>query len=155
MYKFIKRHWFGLIVIIVALIYLIMFLLVMLSPRQDKFDRGFIPCTKQMVSEIFNCKKNKYFCMATAIIKNGTCDAKVIFTGLNGWIEGKQPTPWHNYLFTPEVANDNVNDAELQKFYDENPDIAAQMEELARQSREQNLNMEDDNEQTLLPAKNL
>ena len=42
---FLKHHWFGLILSLFMLAYLLVFVLVLLSPRYDMQKRGFIPCT--------------------------------------------------------------------------------------------------------------
>lgn len=146
MLKFLKYHWFGLIVSIIGGCYVLIFLLVLFAPKQDKLNRGFIPCTKTLVQEMFACTNNKAWCMSQSIIKNTWCDTKVIIGGIGAWLTGKQNTPWANYYFTPILENKGQKQdisPELQQFYDENPNIAEQMETLARQSLEQRINLED------------
>lgn len=41
--NFLKRHWFGLITGLFIFCVLVLFVLVLLSPRQDAKKRGFIP----------------------------------------------------------------------------------------------------------------
>lgn len=114
-------------------------------------NRGFIPCTKMLVRELFACTENKTWCMAKNIVKNTWCDTKVVLRGVENWAKGRQNTPWANYYFTPledsEQEKEDIS-PELKQYYEENPDIAKQMETLAQQSLEQKLNLEDiENEQ--------
>lgn len=146
MLKFLKYHWFGLIISVIGLCYLAVFLLVLFAPKQDKLNRGFIPCTKSLVQEMFACTDNKAWCMSKSIVKNTWCDTKVIAHGVAAWINGSQDTPWANYYFAAEPETEQNNEEispELQQFYDENPNIAEQMETLARQSLEPKINLED------------
>ncbi len=143
MLSLLKRHWFGFLVGWLTLMWLTVFLLVLFSPRQDQLNRGFIPCTKQMMQNIFNCPESKTWCLTKAIIENTRCDTMVILDGFGAWIKGKQKTPWENYLFTPQTSSIQ-DDEELKKYYEENPDIAAQMETLARQSQDAGLFLEED-----------
>lgn len=126
-----------------AVFYLTVFLLVLFAPREDKLNRGFIPCTKQLAEEIFSCTENKTWCMSKAIVKNTWCDTLVVLDGFGAWVRGRQETPWANYLFTPEPldAAQNEPDAALTEFYAENPDIAGDMEKLHhdRQKLEQDI----------------
>lgn len=156
MFRFIKIHWFGLIMLILAFIYLAVFLLVLFSPRQDSQNRGFIPCTKEMAAEIFACQENKAWCMAKAVVKNGYCDTKVVFSGFAKWISGKQTTPWENYLFVPDVngaENQTDIDPELQQFYEQNRDLDIQMNQLERQRLELEKRLESLEHNPKLPQK--
>ena len=141
MRNFLKIHWFGFIVSVFAVFYLTVFLLVLFAPREDKLNRGFIPCTKTLASEIFACEQNKAWCMSKAIVKNTWCDTLVVLDGFGAWVCGRQKTPWASYLFTPELLAEEPQAEELQQFYAENPDIAADMQKLHqdRQKLEQDL----------------
>lgn len=141
MINFLKIHWFGLIASILAFLYLMVFLLVLISPRQDRLNRGFTPCTKQMVSKMFSCSENKAWCMAKAVVQNGWCDTKVVGEGFAKWMSGEQTSPWANYLYVPELEEDeNLKDNEPQEglsaYYQENSDIEAQMKYLEAQRLE-------------------
>ena len=126
-----------------AVFYLTVFLLVLFAPREDKLNRGFIPCTKQLAEEIFTCTENKTWCMSKAIVKNSWCDTLVVLDGFGAWVRGRQETPWANYLFKPEPldAGQIEPDEALTEFYAENPDIAGDMEKLHqdRQKLEQDI----------------
>ena len=138
MLNFIKIHWFGLILSVVAVFYTAVFVMVFLSPRQDELKRGFIPCTEILVQDMFDCN-GKAWCMSKAIVKNTGCDTKIVLEGLGDWVKGKQSTRWANYLFEPRMDKENNQDEkhpELEEFYRDNRDIKADMEKLNRQWQE-------------------
>lgn len=146
MLRFIKIHWFGLILTIIGVFYALIFILVFLSPRQDELKRGFIPCTETLVKEMFDCN-GKAWCMSKAIVKNTGCDTKIVLEGFGNWVEGKQPTPWANYLFEPEIGKDQNKEEihpELEEFYKDNRDIKADMEKLNKQWQELEKSFSDD-----------
>lgn len=129
--SFIKTHWFGLLTSLVVLFFVMVFVLVLFSPRQDVQKRGFIPCTEEMVSDMLGCE-GKTFCMLGKVIKNSLCDSKVIIDGAKAWVIGNQKTPWANYFFVPELKPSQEVEAGLQEFYDENPHVTADMEVLRK-----------------------
>ena len=134
MLNFIKRYWFFVFITIFVLLYLVVFLLVLASPRQDDLNRGFIPCTQKMAQEILVDEKKSSLKLAKIIIANTYCDTKVVFKGLTDWVKGKQKTPWANYLFEPQIYKSiDATDEELLKFYKEHPNINQEMEELNKQ----------------------
>ena len=123
MRNFIKIHWFGILLSFISVLFLGLMALVFYSPRQDALNRGFIPCTQQLVKDIFACGEHKHWCMSKAIVKNTGCDFKVVLGGTKAWAEGKQPAPWSNYLFEPELPKTDLaeNNAAVQEYYAENP----------------------------------
>ena len=133
--NFLKNHWFGLFSSIIVFFYFLIFVLLLISPRIDAKKRGFIPCTEQMITNIFDCGDGAYLCILKQIIKNSSCDVKVIATGLSDWTAGKQKSPWANYIFTPEV--DVIEpDEDLENFYKNNPNVKKQMLELEQMNKE-------------------
>lgn len=128
---FIKQHWFGLIVSLFMLAYLAVFVLVLASPRYDEQKRGFIPCTEEMAAELIDCQ-NGVWCMLNSVVENGWCDTKIIGQGFVAWVNGEQKTPWANYLFKPEVAEQEEMDEGLKEFYAQTPDIGVSMQNLRR-----------------------
>lgn len=69
--NFLKRHWFGLITGLFIFCVLVLFVLVLLSPRQDAKKRGFIPCTEAMAERMLACPENgKTLCMLKAVLGN-------------------------------------------------------------------------------------
>lgn len=154
MANLIKRHWFGIFILLIALFYISVILIVVSSPRTDKLNRGFIPCTKVMMEDIFACSENKALCMSSAIVKNSWCDVKVIFGGMKLWIDGKQPKPWSNYFFDPEPLNKEINqrdDEELEEYYRQYPDIKHQMEQLEQESQKLEQKIKEIKDETRLP----
>lgn len=135
---FLKHHWFGLILSLFMLAYLLVFVLVLLSPRYDMQKRGFIPCTEAMAERLIDCD-NGAWCMLKTIVRNGWCDAEVIGGGFRMWLRGEQKTPWAKYLFEPEQPRPDDEpeaDESLREFYAQTPDIEASMQNLRRLNRE-------------------
>ncbi len=138
MITFVKHHWFGLILSLFMLAYLLVFVLVLLSPRYDAQKRGFIPCTEAMAERLIDCD-NSAWCMLKTIAENSWCDARVVGSGFKNWLQDKQETPWANYLFEPEqTAPDEENEIDegLREFYAQTPDVEASMRNLRRLNRE-------------------
>ena len=100
-----------------------------LSPRQDAEERGFIPCTKQLVLALQNCRAGKLGCPLKLLVKDMGCNIGVVGTGVADWFAGKQPTPWANYLFEPKfvatddefaaetTSNDGIDDIKAQSMF--------------------------------------
>ncbi len=142
--QFIKKYWFGIITGTIIFISLILFMLVLLSPRQDSQNRGFIPCTETMVSQLSDCQNSGgIMCMFKGILQNSWCEVTVVGRGIKLWISGQQETPWSNYLFVPEKAseNDDFDQEARQEYLKNNPDFVSEMQELKK------LNEELENEQ--------
>lgn len=135
---FVRQYWFGFLSSLILACGFFLFMLVLLSPRQDIRKRGFIPCTEAMAEGILSCPKDGYYtCLFGHILRNSWCDAKVIGRGVSLWVEGKQKTPWANYIFEPELQVDEYPDDEiLQEFYDNNPDMEFDLHKLNNLSRE-------------------
>ena len=127
--NFIKQHWFGTLITMILLFSVIFFLIVVFSPRYDQQKRGFIPCTEAMADDLLVCS-NKSFCMLGAVLNNSVCDAKVILTGLGDWVKGKQPAPWSNYFFVPDLSPDEETEAGVEEFYQDNPNLREEMDRL-------------------------
>ena len=132
MFNFVKIHWFGLSISLLGLLYLMFFTLIAFSPRQDKLERGFIPCTKAMMTQMLDCPKNKAVCFSKAILKSTVCDAGIIAEGFENWLNREQPTPWANYLFEPELDEPAERHPELDEFYEQNKNIHEDMQRLEK-----------------------
>ena len=133
---FIKNYWFGLLVAIPVAIYIIVFFLVLASPKQDTLKRGFIPCTEKMAAALIDCRKEK-FCLLKEVIANSWCNIRIVGRGINLWLQGRQPTPWANYMFEPETsAPPEKMPPELADFYQKDGDIAKNMLNLKQKNRE-------------------
>ena len=148
---FLKHHWFGLILSLFMLAYLLVFVLVLLAPRYDVQKRGFIPCTETMAEQLIDCD-NGAWCMLKTIVRNGWCDAEVIGGGFRMWLRGEQKTPWANYLFEPEQPRPDEEteaDESLREFYAQTPDIEASMQNLRRLNRELELQIKENEEKEI------
>lgn len=142
--QFIKSHWFGLLTAILIFCFLVLFILVLLSPRQDARKRGFIPCTEAMAAQMMDCSNEKsHTCMLKSILGNSWCQIKVIGYGFKQWLKKEQPLPWSNYIFIPEQTelDENFDETARQEYFENNPDAVAEMLELKQ------LNEELENEQ--------
>ena len=138
--RFIKHHWFGLIISLFMLAYLLVFVLVLFAPRYDEQKRGFIPCTEIMAEELINCE-DKIGCMLKTVAKNTWCDVTIVAKGFSLWAKGEQTTPWANYLFEPKLPHqeketEDETEESLQEFYTQTPNIAASMQNLRRLNQE-------------------
>lgn len=116
--------------------FLCVFALVLAAPHQDEQKRGFVPCTETMAEELRGCN-GRNMCVLGSVVDNTFCNVGVIGEGLKLWMTGKQPAPWSNYLFEPEIkrpsATDDVEPEEsLEEYYQNTPDIAAEMDELQK-----------------------
>jgi len=107
-----------------------------IAPRQDAQNRGFIPCTKQLVIELSACERGQIKCPLRHLWSDMRCNVGVIYAGINGWISGKQSTPWANYLFVPEVAFADGETIAADTLAGEMNDINEQHEFIARKHRE-------------------
>ena len=55
--KLVKNYWFGTLIGTLLLGFLILFVLILISPKQDIKNRGFISCTQEMVGDLLECDK--------------------------------------------------------------------------------------------------
>ncbi|MBE6453101.1 MAG: hypothetical protein E7012_06410 [Alphaproteobacteria bacterium] len=135
--NFIRRYWFGLITGLLVFLCLVIFVLVLISPRQDAQKRGFIPCTEIMAEKIVSCQDNKVICLLGAVLTNTWCDIKVIGQGMADWAHGQQPYPWSNYIFIPEIVEEpDLNDPLKAEYLKNNPNIKDEMEQLKKLNEE-------------------
>ena len=136
MRKFLKKYWFTMLITLLVSAYLMVFLFVLFSPKEDDLERGFIPCTKQMSEKIFKSEEQSTLKLVKIILENTYCDTKVVAKGFVNWLEGKQETPWASYLFEPVLEKNKIEeDEELLKFYQENPYLSEDMEKLDKERK--------------------
>ena len=102
---FLKCYWFGLLMSLILLIGFLFFLLVLISPHNDLQKRGFVPCTDALAQNLLSCpKENKYTCSIKHILAHSWCHIEVIGEGFSFWWQGKQATPWSNYIYEPQTS---------------------------------------------------
>ncbi|MDD4555703.1 MAG: hypothetical protein PHE89_00025 [Alphaproteobacteria bacterium] len=133
--NFLKNHWFGFILSLFVLFFILIFVLVLISPQRDAQSRGFTACTDGFVEQAGACG-NGYGCLIGSVIGHGTCTVKVVCFGVKNWLSGKQETPWANYLFNPQYLENEELDENLQDFYNENPNLTEQMNVFRKNSKE-------------------
>ena len=130
--NFIKHYWFGSFIGLLLFCFVCVVVLILLAPKQDIQRRGFIPCTEKMIERLFDCDK-KIWCSAKVIVRNSGCVFRVIGDGFSDWLKGKQPMPWSNYIFEPELFPEGFVDEEArQEYLSKYPDTKKEMERLHR-----------------------
>lgn len=138
--NYIKQHWFGMSISCFMAYFLLIFIMVAISPQNDEKNRGFIPCSYEQTEKIISCRENKLICVLSASLRGNVCYMKVMNKGLWDFITGKQPRPWSNYLFEPEIVQNDGKDAEyeaeIQKVMEENPTLVDDMEKIKEKNRE-------------------
>ncbi len=98
---FLITHWFGILMSMFVIIIILYCTAILLSPRVDSKNRGFIPCSQKLLTDIYSCQ-NKVGCTIKAALNNTACDFKIMGQGISLWIKGEQGAPWSNYIFEPE-----------------------------------------------------
>ena len=107
MIKAFREHWFGLILSVMVLMCACFVLVVAIVPHGDAKMRGFTPCTYTMAAELGQTGEAVKVIEVMKIVGRGFfCYGKVMKEGMSLFLNGKQKTPWANYLFEPEVVKD-------------------------------------------------
>lgn len=99
---------------VVLLIFLVIYVIYMtvvmiMSPKNDIKNRGFIACTKQLVVDLGECESGQIKCVLKGFYQDTICNSAVVFDGFGQWIKGEQKTPWANYVFEPELP-ENIDE---------------------------------------------
>jgi len=131
LHNYFKNHWFGTIMTVIVILFIAEFFIILNSPHQDASGRGFSACTQTMIDNIHGCRQNTW-CVFKTVSKNYICYNKIIYTGLKNWLIGSSKTPWSDYYY----AEEKQKIAELEEFYNENPNVIEQMQSLKEQSLE-------------------
>lgn len=98
----IKEYWFSGLIGIFMFLFIIFVTIVAIAPHNDEKERGFSKCTYEMSYElnVYGSQK-KIWGIVGAIFNSYVCYINVMRDGFHNFIDGKQSTPWENYLFTP------------------------------------------------------
>lgn len=113
-----------------------MMLLILLSPKYDAQNRGFVACTQSLLDELVECE-HKIGCSMRAVAANSWCDIKTIVKGAKDWLNGQQDTPWSNYIYEPEMPKNPLIDEDARAEYlRAHPNTKEDMERLHRQRKE-------------------
>ena len=100
----IKEYWFGGLIGIFMLLFLVFVVVIAIAPHNDDEQRGFGVCTTDMAYELnMYGGQKKIWGVMGAIFDSYVCYIKVMRDGVHNWVEGKQKTPWENYLFEPKT----------------------------------------------------
>lgn len=100
----IREYWFGGLMALFVLVFLLFVAVVAAAPHNDAKMRGFAPCTYTMAEELSKASgERKVWEVMTAVGKGYVCYAGVMRQGAELWVAGKQPTPWANYMFEPDT----------------------------------------------------
>ena len=105
MKKWVKDYWFIFVCGLFVLVFFLFSVVVALAPHVDMKQRGFTPCTYQMLND-FNKEEKLSFTQTVSVINKGyICYAGVVWQGMKMFFKGEQKTPWTNYLFEPELES--------------------------------------------------
>lgn len=130
--KFLKTHWFGILLSCWFLLLSLFVVIVILSPHHDAENRGFAYCTHGLIEKIGNCE-NAGLCVAGAILHNTWCDIGIIKQSFVDWLDDKHRYPWSGYIFKPELPvaqSAYFDENEIKEYMQEYPDTAQEMEKL-------------------------
>lgn len=131
--KVLKQYWFNLLIALIIILGMGVTILVALSPKEDRLNRGFIPCTQELADNISACQ-GQIGCAARAVVQNSLCDAKIIGQGVKLWIRGEQAAPWSNYIFAPDTSDTQLELPENEElFYNENPNFRQDFEQVKKE----------------------
>ena len=134
--NFIKRYWFGGLLAFIVSCFLLLFVLLILSPKNDAKGRGFVKCTYDMIDDLTECDR-AFGCSVTSVIKNTWCNIKVVAEGVDLWLDDKQEYPWSNYIFEPEIDKNSFFEEEARAEYlKNNPDVKKEMMRLDKLRKE-------------------
>ena len=106
--KIFKILYGGFLAALVAYVIYMMMVLV-ISPKKDLKQRGFIACTRELVLNLGDCERGQLGCVLKAFYGDTACNSKVIYKGLTAWLKGEQSTPWANYIFEPQWQEEAEN----------------------------------------------
>ena len=133
--NFWRNHWFGLLVSVFMGLYVIVFLLVLMAPKQDAEQRGFVKCSAAMYENLQQCSSSKA-CMLKEVLRNSWCDVKVVAEGIKLWAQGAQATPWENYFFQPLSTKPQMTPEALEYYKQNQAEFAASMAKLKKLNAE-------------------
>lgn len=151
--KWVKDHWFGMIMWLWVVAVALVMVMVLLSPHYDAKNRGFAFCTQQLIEKLEECDK-KIACSTVAVLDNTICDVKIIGKSFKEWVDGKHPYPWSGYIFAAEIPLSSfINEDERREYLEEYPDTLAEMEKLKflRKDLENAQNKHNDEKKFSLP----
>lgn len=104
MLKKIRDNWFGIFIGCLIFVSAFMVAIVSIAPHNDDEMRGFSKCSYELAQDlsVYSAKKDVLGVME-AVFGGYWCYGEVIVEGGKLFLQGKQETPWSNYIF--EVDN--------------------------------------------------
>ncbi len=126
----VKKYWFETVMIFFVAVFIGMVGILLLSPKQDMDNRGFIPCTKALMDNLFDCER-KVLCSIDAVLGNTKCEIDVIYEGIKLWMNKKQPYPWSNYIFKPKLLSSvYIDEKAVEEYLKKYPNVKDDMKKL-------------------------
>ena len=99
-----KEYWFGTLLFLFVIVFMLFIAIVAIAPHNDGKMRGFAPCTYRMAYELGQYGENKQAGKVFSAISGGYfCYAGIMADGVAAWLGGRQKTPWANYIFKAET----------------------------------------------------
>lgn len=136
---FLRRNYFGIIIVIFILLSAMFFTIIIISPKEDTQKRGFVMCTEKFVTNASQCKDKAFSCISKHIWYDFTCNLSVISDGFSLWVSGEQEKPWSNYIYEPDLLSHNIdlyNQDGIETLYEENPNILEDMQQVRLLNKE-------------------
>lgn len=131
--RILKWFYFGFLAVLLSYVFYFAIVL-LLSPKNDIKNRGFVACTKELVVNLGECESGQLSCVLGSFYDDTKCNSQIIFTGLKNWLKGEQTTPWSNYIFEPILLETSEN------YYPGNPAEDMENIELEHKFMQQKLN---------------
>ncbi len=132
----IKKNWFTALVFVIVALFMLTVALVLIAPKQDVKMRGFVKCSRTLAEKLENCE-GTLWCSAKSVLACSVCDVKVVARGISDWQKGKQPYPWSNYIFIPELPENSFIDEKARTEYLEKyPNTKQEMDNLHKLRKE-------------------
>jgi len=110
--KFVRLHWFGLLLSVFVVLFMLFTAVVASAPHNDAKMRGFTPCTYHMAQELGQDTSHKMINIFKIVNSGYLCYFQVVGEGVKLFISGKQQTPWANYLFKAESFDEIPEESE-------------------------------------------
>ena len=105
--NFFKRYWFAGLIAFIVCCFLLLFILLILSPKDDAKKRGFVKCTHEMIDNLSECDK-AFYCSIKSIIDNTWCNVKVVAEG-GRWFEEDSRIAIMSYHKFGMIIADNLD----------------------------------------------
>ncbi len=100
MLKKIRDNWFGIFIGCLIFVSVLLVGIVSIAPHNDDEMRGFSKCSYELAQDLSVCSAGKDVLGVMGAVFDGYwCYGKVIVKGGVLFLQGKQDTPWSNYIY--------------------------------------------------------